>query len=99
MPQLTSVRELFARPLLDLVFEAAAVHRSHHDPSEMQRCTLLSIKTGGCPEDCAYCAQSARFRTAVDAEPQPIRAIPLIANVTWTAIVDAVRRLLRRSPT
>ena len=47
------------QPLLDLVAEASAVHRAHHDPSDVQRASLLSIKTGGCPEDCAYCPQSA----------------------------------------
>ncbi len=56
------------RPLLDLVHEAAGVHRQHHDPRRVQRCTLLSIKTGACPEDCAYCPQSARFTTDVERE-------------------------------
>jgi biotin synthase len=45
------------------------VHRAHHDPTDVQRCALLSIKTGGCPEDCGYCAQSARYKTGVKAEP------------------------------
>jgi biotin synthase len=62
-------RALFEAPLLDLVFEAAQVHRAHHDPRSVQRCRLLSIKTGGCPEDCAYCPQSARHEGAVAAEP------------------------------
>ncbi len=61
-------RALFQRPLLDLVFHAAAVHREHHDPRAVQRCTLLSIKTGGCAEDCAYCAQSARYTTPAERE-------------------------------
>ena len=64
-----SVEALFARPLLDLVFEAAGVHREHHDPSRMQCSQLLSIKTGGCPEDCGYCSQSAHHATAVEREP------------------------------
>ncbi len=59
------VREIYHRPLLELVFEAAAVHRRHHDPREVQCCTLLSVKTGGCPEDCAYCPQSAHYPTGV----------------------------------
>ena len=50
------------QPLLDLLAEANKVHRSHHDPSDVQRASLLSIKTGGCPEDCAYCPQSAHHR-------------------------------------
>jgi len=65
---LTDVRALYARPLLDLVFDAASVHRAHHDPREVQLCTLLSIKTGGCPEDCAYCPQAARYDTGLNKE-------------------------------
>ncbi|MCB1562987.1 MAG: biotin synthase BioB [Alphaproteobacteria bacterium] len=55
---ITDVTELYHKPLLDLVYEAASVHRAHHDHHEMQLCTLLSIKTGGCAEDCKYCSQS-----------------------------------------
>ena len=57
---LADVEALYARPLLDLVFEAAGVHRAHHDPQYVQCSQLLSIKTGGCPEDCGYCSQSSR---------------------------------------
>lgn len=53
--------EVFNTPLLDLVFNAATVHRQHNDPSMVQRCTLLSIKTGGCPENCNYCSQSSHW--------------------------------------
>jgi biotin synthase len=60
---------LYRLPFPELVFRAQQVHRLHHDPQEVQLCTLLSIKTGGCPEDCAYCPQSARYETAVDARP------------------------------
>src|SRR3989440_1960700 len=62
------VRALFALPFPELMFEAARVHRLHFDPTEVQVSTLLSIKTGGCPEDCAYCPQSARYDTGVQAE-------------------------------
>jgi biotin synthase len=62
------VRALFALPFPDLMFRAAQVHRENFDPSEVQISTLLSIKTGGCPEDCAYCPQSARFDTGIKAE-------------------------------
>src|SRR5690349_21043974 len=62
------VRGLFALPFPELVFRAAQVHRENFDPSEVQISTLLSIKTGGCPEDCAYCPQSAKFETGVEAE-------------------------------
>ena len=54
------VEALFELPLLELVFRAQQVHRSHFDPQEVQRSTLLSIKTGGCSKDCGYCSQSAR---------------------------------------
>ncbi|MEE9391703.1 MAG: biotin synthase BioB [Planctomycetota bacterium] len=55
------VDELFSKPLLELVFTAATVHREYHDPRRVQRSQLISIKTGGCPEDCGYCSQSARY--------------------------------------
>ncbi|HEX5138682.1 MAG TPA: biotin synthase BioB [Planctomycetota bacterium] len=64
-----TVRALFDTPLLDLVFEAARVHRQYQDARSIQRCSLLSIKTGGCPEDCGYCSQSAWHPGPVDAEP------------------------------
>jgi biotin synthase len=59
---------LFALPFNDLLFHAHAVHREHHDPNAVQVSTLLSIKTGGCPEDCAYCPQAARYDTGVQAQ-------------------------------
>ncbi len=60
-----AVERLFARPFFDLLFEAHATHRQHFDPSDIQISTLLSIKTGGCPEDCGYCPQSRRHHTTV----------------------------------
>jgi biotin synthase len=60
------VREVYDRPLLDLVFAAQQVHRQRHPPGQVQCCQLLSIKTGGCPEDCAYCPQSAHYATGVE---------------------------------
>jgi biotin synthase len=62
------ISALFALPFPDLIFRAQSVHRMHFDPTEVQISTLLSIKTGGCPEDCAYCPQSARYDTGVAAE-------------------------------
>ena len=59
------VRAIHDGPLMELVFRAAAEHRRHHAPAEVQVCKLISIKTGACPEDCAYCAQSARYQTEV----------------------------------
>ena len=62
------VAEIFDRPFNDLLFEAQSVHRSHHNPNSLQASTLLSIKTGACPEDCAYCPQSARYDTGLQRE-------------------------------
>src|SRR5438874_13599034 len=59
---------LFALPFPELIFRAQTVHRQHFDPRQVQISTLLSIKTGGCPEDCAYCPQSAHYATGVRAE-------------------------------
>lgn len=59
------VSEIYHRPVLELVYQGATVHRALHDPSEVQVCTLLSVKTGGCPEDCAYCPQAARYHTGI----------------------------------
>jgi biotin synthase len=61
------VRALFDLPFPELMHRAASVHRAHFDPAEVQVSTLLSIKTGGCPEDCGYCPQAARYHTGVDA--------------------------------
>lgn len=61
------VRSIYGQPLLDLVFRAQQMHRQFHVAGEVQLCRLLSIKTGGCPEDCAYCPQSARYETDVEA--------------------------------
>jgi biotin synthase len=62
------VRALFDRPLFALLDEARAVHKAHHADGQVQLCTLLSVKTGGCPEDCGYCPQSAHHKGGVDAE-------------------------------
>src|SRR5436305_1154788 len=63
------VRTIYHRPLLDALFAAQAAHRQYFEASKVQRCQLLSIKTGGCPEDCAYCPQSAHYETGVEREP------------------------------
>ncbi len=64
---MSQVTELFNKPLIDLLFEAQQIHRQHFDP-RVQVSTLLSIKTGACPEDCKYCPQSARYKTGLEAE-------------------------------
>ncbi len=62
------ILEVYNRPLINLIYDAASVHRAHHNPDEVQVSTLLSIKTGGCPEDCGYCPQAARYHTDVENE-------------------------------
>jgi biotin synthase len=70
------VRGLFELPLPELIFRAQSIHRETFDPSAVQISTLLSIKTGGCPEDCAYCPQSAQYDTGVQAEKlMPLEAV------------------------
>jgi biotin synthase len=65
---LREVRTIHDLPLPELMYRAQTVHRQHHQPGEVQLCTLLSVKTGGCPEDCGYCPQSSKYDTGVDAE-------------------------------
>jgi biotin synthase len=64
--ELQEVMDLYHSPLLDLIYRAATVHRQFHNPREVQISTLVSIKTGGCPEDCAYCPQAARYHTDIN---------------------------------
>jgi biotin synthase len=75
---LESIRETYDLPLPELVFRAQGVHRRHHDAAAVQLCTLQSIKTGRCPEDCKYCPQSAHYDTGLEAEslmdPAAVRA-------------------------
>jgi biotin synthase len=65
---LEEVKSIYDTPLLELVFNAATLHRKYNDTAEVQVCTLLSIKTGGCSEDCAYCPQAARYNTGVNVQ-------------------------------
>jgi biotin synthase len=62
------ITEIYNTPLLELIYKAASVHRTYNNTGEVQVCTLLSIKTGGCPEDCAYCPQAARYNTGLDVQ-------------------------------
>jgi biotin synthase len=62
------ISEIYHTPVLELVYRAASIHRAYQDTGEVQVCTLLSIKTGGCPEDCAYCPQAARYHTGVEVQ-------------------------------
>jgi biotin synthase len=76
------ISEIYHRPLLDLIYEAAGIHRANNDYSEVQISSLISIKTGGCSEDCGYCPQAARYHTDVD-----VQALMNVDEVT-----DAARR-------
>ncbi|GAC1696209.1 MAG: biotin synthase BioB [Steroidobacteraceae bacterium] len=76
------VQALFALPFIDLLLRAQAVHRAHHEPNTVQMSTLLSIKTGACPEDCAYCPQSVRYETGLDTQ----------ALLSVAAVRDSARR-------
>lgn len=60
------ILEIYNKPMMELLYEAATIHRKHHDPNQVQVSTLLSIKTGGCPEDCGYCPQAARYHTNIE---------------------------------
>lgn len=73
---------IYRLPFTELLHQASTMHRQHFDPLEVQRCTLLSIKTGGCNEDCKYCAQSTRYKTFV--KPEPLMSVD--------AVVEAARR-------
>lgn len=68
-PSLEQFRAWYAMPLLDLVYQAATIHRQHFSSDDIQRCVLLSIKTGGCPEDCGYCSQSSKHEADIDRTP------------------------------
>ena len=78
-----AVQALLDLPLPDLLYRAQTVHREHHDPTRVQLSTLLSIKTGGCPEDCAYCPQSVRFDTGV--EDQQLMSLDAVVEAATAA--------------
>lgn len=75
------IEEIYSQPLMDLVFEAARVHRTHHETNKVQLCRLISVKTGGCPEDCSYCGQSARHKAT--------KALPML---TYDQVMDLAKR-------
>ena len=85
----TEVAGLFALPLHDLLYQAHQLHRTYFDPAEVQISTLMSIKTGGCPEDCGYCPQSVHFNTGLTPE----------ALVPLAAVVEAARAARERGAT
>jgi biotin synthase len=87
---LDEVRTLLALPFADLIFHAQRVHRAHFDPNAVQISTLLSIKTGACPEDCAYCSQSVRFNTGL--KPEPLMDIEAVLEKARTAKANGATR-------
>ena len=89
--QREEIRAVHDTPLLELVFRAASVHRRHHLSDEVQVCKLVSIKTGACPEDCAYCAQSARYETGI--EPQPLMDKDTVVAIARRAKANGVSRV------
>ena len=85
------IETIYQKPLMELLYEAATVHRQHHNPNTVQVSTLVSIKTGGCPEDCGYCPQAARYHTNVEAEGlmsvQQVKAQALRAKASGSSRV------------
>jgi biotin synthase len=86
-----SLLALYNKPLLELVFEAATIHREYHNPREVQMSSLLSIKTGGCPEDCGYCPQAARYHT--DVEAQKLMSVESVLEQARNAKANGSSRL------
>ena len=84
------VAALYRTPVLELIRRASDVHRRHHAPDEVQVCVLLSVKTGGCPEDCGYCPQSAHYTTGV--KPQPLLEVEEVLAAARRARDDGATR-------
>ncbi len=83
------LNSIYHQPLLQLIAAAHAVHREHHDLQEVQVCTLISIKTGGCPEDCKYCTQSSRYQTETSAQPM----------MTYEEVLDSAKKAIANGAT
>ena len=85
------ILDIYNKPLMELLYEAATVHRKYHDPNTVQVSTLLSIKTGGCPEDCGYCPQAARYHTDIEGNDlmsvQQVKAQALRAKASGSSRV------------
>src|SRR5436309_8739190 len=90
MTTLADLQAVYQLPLPELMFRSSLVQREHHEPADIQRCALLSIKTGGCPEDCGYCSQSAHFKTGVP--PSPLLSLEEVrASATKAKQLGATR--------
>lgn len=74
--------DLYNSPLMELMYQAATVHREFHNPLEVQMSTLISIKTGGCPEDCSYCPQSMKYHTDLEVHAlMPVKEVVDLAKM------------------
>ncbi|NET00176.1 MAG: biotin synthase BioB [Sphaerospermopsis sp. SIO1G1] len=89
--QKDEILDIYNTPFLELVYQAASVHRQFHNPQQIQVCKLISIKTGGCPEDCGYCAQSARYQTQV--KPEALLEKETVLNIAQKAKETGVSRV------
>jgi biotin synthase len=89
--QQAEILAIYNTPFLELIYQAASVHRQFHDPKQIQVCKLISIKTGGCPEDCSYCAQSARYKTEV--KPEALLEKETVINIAKKAKESGVSRV------
>lgn len=89
--QQSEIRAIYDTPFLELIYQAASVHRRYHDPKEIQVCKLISIKTGACPEDCSYCAQSSRYKTEV--KPQALLDKDTVVGIAQRAKASGVSRV------
>ncbi len=89
--QQAEIRAIYDTPLLELIYQAASIHRQYHDSTKIQVCKLISIKTGGCPEDCSYCAQSSRYQTEV--KPQALLEKETVVSIAQTAKQQGVSRV------
>jgi biotin synthase len=86
---LEELKELYAIPLLELISKSNHLHNQFNEPAEIQVCSLISIKTGGCPEDCKYCAQSSRYQTSVSVQPM----------MQYEAVLDEAKKAVQRGAT
>lgn len=88
---LEELQTIYNQPLLQLIAQAQTVHSQHHHPNEVQVCTLISVKTGGCTEDCKYCAQSSRYQT--DIKPQPMMKLDEVMRRAKIAKAQGTTRI------
>lgn len=88
--KIQEAENLYGLPFIELLYRAHEIHRAHHDPQDIQRCTLLSIKTGGCPEDCSYCPQSAHYETGL--ERQSLLSVEEVRVAAREAQANGVQR-------